>query len=357
MRRRTRIAVTLPARSLEQALREVLIARDAGADFAEVRFDRWEGGERARAAELFPSPLPLIGTIRSASEGGEGPDDPQVRAEWLGRLATMPFALLDAELARDRPTEGIGNGPPWIGSRHFRAGSSVADVERFLTDAPKSCAFVKAVLPLSVGGFLEGLVPRYGRWSDGRTIVTTTGPSGPVARLWGSALGQPLVFAALPADGNSPAVEPSQVPADELRRAWSRSPPRGYAVVGRPLGHSLSPRIHTRWIRAHRHRAAFVPVEIAEPREFDQALTTGRDGRWAGWSVTHPWKIAAATAADERSESVRSTRVANTLTFRDGRIRADLTDASAVARRARELRSSGRWDGREALVVGTGGAA
>ncbi|HXQ94732.1 MAG TPA: type I 3-dehydroquinate dehydratase [Thermoplasmata archaeon] len=357
MNRSTRIAVTLPSRSVEEARRETRLARAGGADFAEIRLDRWTPADRDRIRELFPSPLPLIGTLRSAAEGGEGPDDPRERRATLEHLAASPFAFIDYELARDYLPDSFRSGPASIGSRHFPAGATGSDVQSFVSSAPATCAFVKAILPLSVGEFRHDLLPRYPGWANGRTVVATTGPSGPLSRLWANRLRQPLVFASLPTDVEDPPVDPAQIPVDELRRGWSATPLRGYAVVGRPVAHSLSPRIHAGWSATHRHRTAFVALELGTRPEFEETIASARDGEWAGWSVTHPWKEAAASVADERSESVQSTGVANTLTFRDGKVRADLTDASAVTRRARELKRSNRWDGREALVVGSGGAA
>ncbi|MCI4327236.1 MAG: type I 3-dehydroquinate dehydratase [Thermoplasmata archaeon] len=352
-----RLIVTLPARSLAEAHRQRAAAHAAGADLAEVRFDRWPESERSKAAGLFPTPLPLVATLRSSAEGGEGPVDRAQRRGWIDQMRALPFAMIDLELERDSVEGWPPGGPGVLGSRHFSERSSVDAIETFLGHAPAGCALVKAVVPSTVGRFVRDLLPRYPSWVGVRSIVLTTGPSGPLARLWAPELGQPVVFAALPDGASTPPVDPAQIPADQLRRLWAGARPRCLAVVGSPVAHSLSPAIHGVWLADEGRAGAFVAIDVTTRTEFEQMLDLGRAGKWWGWSVTHPWKGLAAAVADEKTDAVLRTRVANTLTFRRGQIFADLTDASALARRTTELSSEGRWDRREALVVGTGGAA
>jgi shikimate dehydrogenase/3-dehydroquinate dehydratase type I len=357
MSRAPQIVVTVPARSASEARTDLVAAAAAGADLAEIRFDRWPEPARLAAAELFPSPIPLIATLRSSEEGGEGPTDPTARQAWRDRMAALPFAYLDLELSRDRLEPSSQSGPKLIGSRHFPERTSVDTVKLFLGHSPASCAFVKAVVPLSVGRFVHELLPAYRGWTGRGFVVMTTGPSGPLSRLWASQVGQPLVFAAMPTGGGATPVEPSQIPVDQLRRLWTSARPRMFAVLGHPVSHSLSPLLHGGWLASEGRPAAYVALDVADPAEFDDMVALGRAGNWTGWSVTHPWKSAAARVADRPSEAVRRTKVANTLHFRAGEIAAELTDSAAVERRSNELLADGRWDGREALVVGSGGAA
>jgi shikimate dehydrogenase len=353
-----RLIVTLPGRSLEEAKAQITLATSAGADAAEVRVDRWPAQERERLSALFPASLPVIATLRSCAEGGEGPDDPAVREPILKRLFELPFEQVDLELARDRvPRESAGRPEP-LGSRHLPESATVGEVGHILDRRPDGCRKLKIVFPATVDRFLTELLPNLPRWVDADTAVFTTGPSGPLARVWARELGEPVVFSSLPAGQTAAGpVEPSQVPVDQLRRSWSNAPGRRFAIVGDPVGHSLSPVVHALWLAAEGRAASYVPLELTEEAEFAAMVSLGRRGWWDGWSVTHPWKEAAARVADEPTEAVRATGVANMLVFQDGQIRADETDVGAVARRAEELRTEGRWDGNEAVVVGTGGAA
>ncbi|MCI4321138.1 MAG: type I 3-dehydroquinate dehydratase [Thermoplasmata archaeon] len=353
-----RLVVSLPGRTLDETRRHIALAASAGADAAEVRLDRWPAMERERLRELFPAQLPLLATFRSRAEGGEGPDDPTERGETLERLFGLPFELVDVELARDRVPVARTGGPEALGSRHLPDSISVGEIGHLVESRPEGCRRLKLVLASTVDRFLSDLLPNLPRWVGPDTAVFTTGASGPLTRVWARELGEPWVFSCLPlGEESAPPVETSQVPVDQLRRSWSAAPGRRFAIVGAPVGHSLSPAVHAVWLAAEGRAASYVPVELRDKSTFAAMVSLGRRGWWDGWSVTHPWKEAAAQLADERTEASRATGVANTLMFHNGRVRADETDVGAIARRAKELEAERRWDGEEVVVVGTGGAA
>ena len=70
-----------------------------------------------------------------------------------------------------------------------------------------------------------------------------------------------------------------------------------------------------------------------------------------GVNVTIPHKDAALALADETTEAAQAIGAANTLTFEDGRIHADNTDAPGLLAALGEPVA-----GRSALVLGAGGA-
>ena len=129
-----------------------------------------------------------------------------------------------------------------------------------------------------------------------------------------------------------------------------------FGLIGRRLGHSWSPLIHESL-----GSAPYALLEL-EPEEVEPFL---RGGAWRGLNVTIPYKLDAARMADVRSDAVRALGAANTLVRRgDGTILAENTDVLGFAwlltRFCRErLGGSPRelLEGREILVLGSGGAA
>lgn len=128
-----------------------------------------------------------------------------------------------------------------------------------------------------------------------------------------------------------------------------------FGLLGRRLGHSWSPKIHS--------LLGSTPYVLIE-REPDEVAPFIREGFWKGLNVTIPYKRHAAELADERSERVERLGVANTLVKRpDQSIFAENTDVlgfswmlrhffeSKVCRDAHEA-----LDGQEVLVLGSGGA-
>jgi len=355
------LIVTVPGRTVTAARREIRRARAAGASFAEVRFDRWSSAERARASRLFPTALPLIATLRSRAEGGEGPNARRLRRRWLERTGALPFDYIDLEYARDLEPDGR---PPMtvhhraLVSAHFRPRTPIGRVRAVLDDRRLRSVLVKAVVPASVGRCLRTIVPVVeGRRRGGPFIVHTTGASGPLLRAWGPQLGLAGVYASLPPAGG-PAVELAQLPADRLRRFWSTGGrARQFAVVGRPIGHSLSPALHQRWIDAAHRPGLYVALEIGESSDLRIACERLPAWGYGGLNVTHPLKRPALRLADAVTPAAAACRGANTLSFRGGRIRADNTDLGAIRRRLDELVHTGSWDGRSIAVLGAGGAA
>lgn len=354
-----RLVVTLPARSVADAVREARAAQEAGADAAELRADRLPAGELGRLEPLFPSPLPLVATYRSRAEGGEGENESTPRAAVLLRLAAFPFRWIDLELVRDLdllPSLPAADRLGRIVSCHLQDASPAAWAAR-LGELESVDGIGKLVVRASVGAALRDVVPRVSG-AGTNVVVHTTGPSGPLLRVWARRFGFPLVYATLPEGLGTGPVEPSQLAADRLRPFLdAEEPPPVFAVCGRPVAHSSSPSLHTAWMREDGHVGLYVALELADDREFVDALGPLAEGGFRGLNVTHPFKVMAAEAATEVGAGAQACGAANCLTFEEGEVIAENTDLLAVLRRLDELRREGVWDGRALAVVGAGGAA
>ncbi len=368
------LVVTLPGRTAEELRAELAVAAQAGADLVEIRLDRLSPGEFTRLERVHDLPLmhpwvPAIGTLRSRSEGGEGPDDPVARAAILQRaLELFPFSFLDLEVSRDgalRETFRQDNGRPLslVGSTHFPGPVPVGPVVARLEETLASFDVAKVVLPADGRYLVEELLPALRPFKDRPYVVHSVGGLGSVLRVLSRRLGMEWVFGALPEgppDRPSPRpVEPSQVPADRLRRfldAPGDCP--WYAVVGRPLGHTLSPYYQNLFFEATEVCGLYVPLEPSASDELPVLLRALRAYGLAGVNVTRPYKTQAASLAEKADEDVELSGAANTLRLPPtGPIEAFNTDVQALRRRLEEGEQEGLWDGGRMLVVGTGGAA
>ena len=125
------------------------------------------------------------------------------------------------------------------------------------------------------------------------------------------------------------------------------------AVLGRPVGHSLSPLLH---------RAAYAALGLTD-WTYD-ALDVGADDlpvllaglgeEWRGFSVTMPCKQAAADVADEVEPLPRLLHAANTLVRTAAGWRAENTDVLGVGT---ALQQAGVGQVDRAAIVGAGGTA
>ncbi len=125
------------------------------------------------------------------------------------------------------------------------------------------------------------------------------------------------------------------------------------AVIGNPIDHSLSPRLHNSAFVETGLDWVYVAFQVDSGSAAVEAMRTLG---LAGLSVTMPLKQEVAAAADEQTEAVARLGSANTLFWRDDKIWADSTDGDGfVAAYEHEFGRS--LAGRRVGVLGAGGAA
>ena len=130
------------------------------------------------------------------------------------------------------------------------------------------------------------------------------------------------------------------------------SGPRRCAVLGSPIGHSLSPALH---------RAAYAELGLDwryDAFEVDEAalpgFVDGLDPTWRGLSLTMPLKRTVITLCDEVSEQARLVGAVNTLVLEGGRRYGANTDVPGIVA---ALGERGVTAARSALLVGVGATA
>jgi shikimate dehydrogenase len=124
------------------------------------------------------------------------------------------------------------------------------------------------------------------------------------------------------------------------------------AVIGFPVGHSRSPAMQNAGLRTIQLAPewSYEAIEV-RPEDFEAKVREMAADDFVGANVTVPHKEAALALADASSAAAAAIGAANTLTFADGRIEADNTDARGL------LASLPEFGARRALVLGAGGAA
>lgn len=128
------------------------------------------------------------------------------------------------------------------------------------------------------------------------------------------------------------------------------------AVIGDPVGHSLSPRLFRHWLEKMSLNGGYVPLRIA-PETLSAGLDAMRLLGFRGGNVTLPHKTAILDLATEVTPRARAIGAANTITFlSDGGLHADNTDGVGFLTNLRQ--ASPQWStNAPALVLGAGGAA
>jgi shikimate dehydrogenase len=128
-----------------------------------------------------------------------------------------------------------------------------------------------------------------------------------------------------------------------------------YAVIGNPIAHSKSPRIHSEFARQTREDLRY--EAIFAPRDgFAAAVAAFRSAGGRGLNVTVPFKLDAFALATERTERAKQAGAVNTLRFDGAAVLGDNTDGAGLV-----ADLIGRLgfvvQGKRVLVMGAGGAA
>lgn len=191
------------------------------------------------------------------------------------------------------------------------------------------------------------------------TIAFAKGPLGFWNRLLALHLGAPAIYGLI-SGGSAADMEPAigkliadyglpeVSPAKEL-----------FAIIGNPIFHSLSPRLHNASYRALNHSALFVPLRVDSFAEFWREFVTSRrldefGTPINGMTVASPHKEEAVRTAKLVSSMVQQTEATNILVRNNGWWTADTTDPDVVYTASRDRSVSVKE--KRAAVIGCGGA-
>src|SRR3569832_2324710 len=132
--------------------------------------------------------------------------------------------------------------------------------------------------------------------------------------------------------------------------------PALYAVMGNPVAHSKSPRIHGLFAAATGQRLHYSAIQV-DPGGFEQAVSNFIANGGKGLNVTVPFKGNAWALAKRRSLRAELARAVNTIVVeKDGTLFGD--NADGVGLIADLMRSHGAaLGGKDVLLLGAGGAA
>lgn len=122
-----------------------------------------------------------------------------------------------------------------------------------------------------------------------------------------------------------------------------------FGVIGWPIGHSLSPALHTEGFRRTGRDASYVALAVP-PEDLGAKLATLAEAGFRGLNVTIPHKERVRLLVEELTDEAREIGAVNTLVREKGRWRGDNTDGRGFLRTLPSVP-------RRALVLGSGGAA
>ena len=127
-------------------------------------------------------------------------------------------------------------------------------------------------------------------------------------------------------------------------------------ILGWPVGHSRSPRLHGFWLRRHEVDGAYLPLPVA-PGHFAGAVRALADLGFRGANVTIPHKEAAFAVCTAVDATALRAGAVNTLIFRDGAIEGSNTDGWGFLANCAEAAPNWSAAAGPAVILGAGGSA
>ena len=128
-----------------------------------------------------------------------------------------------------------------------------------------------------------------------------------------------------------------------------------YAVIGHPIAHSKSPRIHAAFARQTGQDLCYEAI-LAPLDGFSASVHAFRAAGGRGMNVTLPFKLEAFTLAHQHTARARAAGAVNTLSFNTEGILGDNTDGAGLVRDL-SIHLRCPLKGRRILLLGAGGAA
>ena len=128
-------------------------------------------------------------------------------------------------------------------------------------------------------------------------------------------------------------------------------------VMGWPVAHSLSPRLHGHWLRRYGIDGAYVPLPVP-PEHLECALRALPALGFAGTNLTIPHKETAVLLVDRLSAAAERIGAVNTVMVEpDGTLSGDNTDGFGFIASLSESEVGWHAAAGPAVVLGAGGAA
>ena len=100
---------------------------------------------------------------------------------------------------------------------------------------------------------------------------------------------------------------------------------KNYLVIGNPIEHSLSPKLHNYWIKKNSINAQYNKKQINE-NDIKEIIVEVKKGKINGINVTVPFKNLVIPFMDELSSEANQTQSVNTIYFENKKIIGHNTD-------------------------------
>ena len=125
-----------------------------------------------------------------------------------------------------------------------------------------------------------------------------------------------------------------------------------FLVIGNPIDHSLSPKLHNYWIKKYKIDAVY-EKKLLNNSEIEDLIFNIREAKIHGINVTVPFKKMVIPFLDELSEEAKISQSVNTIYKKDNKIIGDNTDIEGFKLSLEKTEQETK--NKKALILGAGG--
>tara|TARA_B100001996_G_scaffold382283_1_gene373702 strand:- start:770 stop:1567 length:798 start_codon:yes stop_codon:yes gene_type:complete len=125
-----------------------------------------------------------------------------------------------------------------------------------------------------------------------------------------------------------------------------------YLVIGNPIEHSLSPRLHNYWIKENNINAIYEKKQLNEI-DIKGIISEIKNGKIEGINVTVPFKKSVIPFLDELEYFAKKTQSVNTIYKKKDKIVGDNTDVVGFKHSLQHIKYSVK--GKKIFILGAGG--
>ena len=125
-----------------------------------------------------------------------------------------------------------------------------------------------------------------------------------------------------------------------------------YLVIGNPIKHSLSPKLHNHWIKENNIDAVYEKKKIEESN-IQGIISEIKNGKIEGINITVPFKKSVIPFLDELEYLAKKTQSVNTIYKKENKIVGDNTDVVGFKYALHHIKYNVK--GKKILILGAGG--
>jgi shikimate dehydrogenase len=127
---------------------------------------------------------------------------------------------------------------------------------------------------------------------------------------------------------------------------------KNFLVIGNPIEHSLSPKLHNYWIKENNIDAMYDKKQLSE-NEIKGIITEVKNEKINGINVTVPFKKSVIPFLDELTQLAKETQSVNTIFKKDNKIVGDNTDVAGFKQSLEYINYNVK--NKKVFILGAGG--